>query len=112
MDPQNSHEKKLWTQEKPTLKSFGRAKTRWDISTMAQDSQNLEHLIVTVETVNKVVCLPFHERFIKQEKEAGTNFTLLSQLRNIMGGFIKMYLHRPIKILQFHIPTRIGKCLT
>ena len=112
MDPQNTHEKKFWTQEVPTLKSFGRIKARWNINTMAQGSQNLEHLIAAVETVSKIVCLLFHEKFIKQEKEAGTNFTLLSQSRNIMGEFIKMHLHRPVKILQFLIPTRIGKCLT
>ena len=33
-----------------------------------------------------------------QEKEAGTNFVLLGQSRNMVGQFKKAYLHRPIKI--------------
>ena len=45
-----------------------------------------------------------------QEKEAGTNFVLSSQSQNIIGQFMKTYLHRPIKILQFLTPARIQKC--
>ena len=37
---------------------------------------------------------------------------LLSQSRNIIGRFMKTYLHRPVKILQFVTPTRIQKYLT
>ena len=48
----------------------------------------------------------------KQEKEAGTNFNFLSQPRNIIGQFIKTYLHRPIKILKFPQPARFQECLT
>ena len=47
-----------------------------------------------------------------QEEEAGTNFTLLSQSRYMIRQFIKNYLHRPIKILQFLTPAGIQKCLT
>ena len=45
-----------------------------------------------------------------QEKEAGTNFVLLCQLRNMVGQFKKAYLHRTIKILQFLTPAKIQKC--
>ena len=45
-----------------------------------------------------------------QEKEGGTNFVLLCQLRNIVGQFKRAYLHRPIKILRFLTPARIQKC--
>ena len=48
----------------------------------------------------------------KQEKEAGTNFVLLCQSRNMVGQFKKAYLHRPIKILHFLTPARIQKRLT
>ena len=46
-----------------------------------------------------------------QEKEAGTNFILLYQLRNKVGQFKKAYLQRPIKILHFLTSARIQKCL-
>ena len=48
----------------------------------------------------------------KQEKEAGTNFVLLSQPRNMTGRFMKTYLHRPINILEFLTFGRIQKYLT
>ena len=47
-----------------------------------------------------------------QEKEAGTNFTLLCQSRNIFGQFGKPYLHKSIKVLHFLTSARIQKCLT
>ena len=46
-----------------------------------------------------------------QEKEAGTNFILLYQLRNKVGQFKKADLQRPIKILHFLTLARIQKCL-
>ena len=49
---------------------------------------------------------------LKKEKEAGTNFILLSWSRNMIGLLMKTHLHRPIKILQFLTPGRIQKCLT
>ena len=39
------------------------------------------------------------------------NFVLLPQSRNIIERFMKSYLHRPIKSLQFLTQTRIQKCL-
>ena len=47
-----------------------------------------------------------------QEKEAGTNFVLLCQLKNMVGQFKNAYLHRPIRVLHFLAPARIQKCLT
>ena len=38
----------------------------------------------------------FHEKSKKQEKKAGTNFVLLSPLRNVIQQFMKTYLHIPI----------------
>ena len=49
---------------------------------------------------------------LKQEKEAGTNFLLLCQLRNMVGHFKKTYLQKPIKILYFLVPAIIQKYLT
>ena len=63
---------------------------------------------VTLSKLNFI----FYEKFKKQEKEAGTNFYLLSQWKNLIGRFIKIYLNRPIKILQLLIPGNIQKCLT
>ena len=51
----------------------------------------------------------FHEKFKKQEKEAGTNFNLLTKSRNMIRQLMKTYLHRPTKILQFLTPGRIQK---
>ena len=45
-----------------------------------------------------------------EEKEAGTNFVLLSRSRNMIGRFMKTYLHKPIKILQFLSRGKILKC--
>ena len=45
----------------------------------------------------------------KARKEAGANFVLLSQSRNMAWQFIKNYLNRPIKILKFleiHLTTQ------
>ena len=47
----------------------------------------------------------------KQGKDAGTNFVLLCQSRNMIFQFEKAYLQTPIKIL-ISTPTRIQKCLT
>ena len=54
----------------------------------------------------------FHKNSKRQENEAGTNFALLNQSRNMVGQFKKTYLPlinllRPIKILQFLTRTRI-----
>ena len=54
----------------------------------------------------------FHYKSFKQEKEAGTNFVLLRQLRNIVGQFKRFYLDRPIKALHLLTPARNQKCLT
>ena len=53
-----------------------------------------------------------HKSSKKKEKEAGTNFPLLSRSRNMIGWFIKTSLHKPIKILQFLSHGEIQKCLT
>ena len=53
-----------------------------------------------------------HKSSKKQEKEAGTNFVFLLWSRNMIGLFIKTYLHSPIKILQFLSRGKIQKCLT
>ena len=42
-----------------------------------------------------------HKNSKKKAKEACTNFVLLSQSRNMIGLFMKIYLHKPIKIQQF-----------
>ena len=49
--------------------------------------------------------------FIKQQKETGTNFTVLSQPRYTIGGFMKTYLHKPIKIIKCLTRGRIQRCL-
>ena len=51
----------------------------------------------------------FHKNFKKQEKNAGTDFLLLSRSRYMMGQFMKAYLHKPIKSLQFLTRWRIQK---
>ena len=43
----------------------------------------------------------------KQEKEAGTNFVLLCQSRNMVMQFRKAYLYRPVKIRHLLIPAGI-----
>ena len=48
----------------------------------------------------------------KGKKNAGVNFVLLCQLRNIIEQFKKAYLHRPIRILHFLTPATTQKCLT
>ena len=45
-------------------------------------------------------------------KEARTNFALLSQFRNMIEKFMRNYLYRPIKPLQFFKPRKIRKCFT
>ena len=60
-----------------------------------------------VKTVTLYMKLCF---FIR--REAGTNFVLLCQSRNMVGQFKKAYLHRSVKILHFSTPARIQKCLT
>ena len=69
--------------------------------------------IITVKTV--ALCqLNFfvHEKSRKHEKEANPNFVLLSQSRNMIGQFVKPFLHRPVKTLPFLTLGRIQKCLT
>ena len=48
----------------------------------------------------------------KLKKEAGINFPLLSRSRNMIGRFMRIYLHKPIKILQFVSRGKIQKCST
>ena len=47
-----------------------------------------------------------------KKREAGTNFVLLCQSRNMVGQTNKVYLRRSTKILHFSTPARIQKCLT
>ena len=47
-----------------------------------------------------------------KKKETGTNTVLLSWKGNMIGWFIKTYLHKPIKIVQFLSRGEIQKCLT
>ena len=54
----------------------------------------------------------FSLKALKQEKEGGTNFVLLCQLRIMVGQFKKTYLHRAMEILHFLVLARIQKCLT
>ena len=54
----------------------------------------------------------FRENSEKQEKDSGTNVVLFSWSRNITVGFMKTYLHRPVKILQFLTSGRVQKCLS
>ena len=61
--------------------------------------------VKTVALCKKLYFFP--EKSKKQEKEASTNLILLSQSRNMVGQFMKTYLHRPIKILQFLAPWKI-----
>ena len=49
---------------------------------------------------------------LKAKKEAGTNFLLLFQLRNMVAQFKKAYLHRPIRVQHFLTAAAIQKCLT
>ena len=42
----------------------------------------------------------FSLKSLNREKEAGINFVSFCQSRNMVGQFKKVYLHRPIKILQ------------
>ena len=63
---------------------------------------------ITVKTVTLCKKLHFfHQKFKKQEKEAATNFVSLSQPRDTIRKFMKTYLHRPIKILQFITPGKV-----
>ena len=49
----------------------------------------------------------------QQKKLALTSLYFFSQeTRNVIGQFLKVYLHRLIKILQFLARERIKKCLT
>ena len=55
-------------------------------------------MVKTVTLCKKLYFI--HGKFKKEaEKEAGTNFVLLFQSRNMVEQFKKTYLHRPIKIL-------------
>ena len=68
---------------------------------------------ITVKTVTLCKKLDFfHGKSKKQKNEAGTNFVLLCQSRNMVGQFKKNYLHRPITILQNLTSARIQKYLT
>ena len=46
----------------------------------------------------------FSLKDLKKEKEAGTNFVVLCQSRNMVAQVKKAYLHRLIKILHFSHP--------
>ena len=48
----------------------------------------------------------FFSKSLKSKKEAGTNFVLLSQSKNMVRQFKKAFLHRPIKFLHFLSPAR------
>ena len=50
-------------------------------------------------------------KVLKARKEAGPDFLLLCQSRNMVGPFKKVYLHRPIKIINFPAPAKFQKCL-
>ena len=47
-----------------------------------------------------------------RKKIAGTNFVLLSRSRDMIGLFMKTFIHKPMKILQFFSRGEIKKCLT
>ena len=64
---------------------------------------------VTTVTVFKLKFIFSHKSSKKQEKEAGINFILLSRSRQMIGWFMKTYLHRPINILQFLSRGKIQK---
>ena len=49
---------------------------------------------------------------MKSLKEADNNIVLLSKSRNMVEQFMRTYLYRPIKILQFLTPAKIQICLT
>ena len=57
--------------------------------------------IITVKTVTLHKKLYFFIFFFFKKKKTGTNFILLSQLKNMVEQLKKAYLHRPIKILHF-----------
>ena len=65
-----------------------------------------------------VICqCPWKKALIEEKKknvkkEAGINFLSLSWSRNMIGRFMKTYVHKPIKILQFLARGTIQKCLT
>ena len=68
--------------------------------------------IITFKTVTLYKKLYFFIKNLKkQDKEAGSNFILLCQSRNMVGQLKKAYLHRPIKIQHCPTPARIKKCL-
>ena len=58
------------------------------------------------------VCFFSHKISKTQDKEAGINLVFLSRLRNMVQRFMKTYLHRPIKVLQFLTRGEIQKYLT
>ena len=69
--------------------------------------------IITVKTVPLYKILYFFLlKVLNQEKEAGTNFNLFCQSRNMIEQLKKAYLNRPSKILHFLTTARIRKCLT
>ena len=51
----------------------------------------------------------FHEMSKRQEKEAGTNVVQRYQSKEMIGQFMKTYLVRRIKVLQFLTPERFRK---
>ena len=59
----------------------------------------------------KLIFILFNGKGKKQEKEAGTTFALLYQLRRMIGQCTKTYLHRRIKALQFLPSWKIQKKL-
>ena len=48
---------------------------------------------------------------LKSKKKDGYEFILLFRSKNMTERIKKIYLHRPIKILQFLTPGKIRKCL-
>ena len=53
---------------------------------------------IKTATLWKLHFIFFHENSRKEEEEADTNFVLLSQSRNVIGQFIKTYLHDQSRI--------------
>ena len=68
-------------------------------------------MIVITITLLKPKFIFFHNNSKKQDKKVDANFVLLSQSTITTGQFIKIYLHKEIKILQILTGEGIHKCL-
>ena len=66
---------------------------------------------MTVKTAALYKKLYFFSLKVLKVRKRTWNFVLLCQSRNKVGQF-NVFLHRPIKILQFLTPVRVQKCLT